>query len=69
MFIKPKQGFKIPVPGRKFFLSEDGEDMPPNTYWKRLLLSGDVEAVQPSAPLKEFKEVKPKSDKSEKLKG
>ena len=28
MFIKPKQGFKIPVPGRKFFLSEDGEICP-----------------------------------------
>lgn len=46
IIVKPKAGLKIRRPDTKAFLSEKGERVPNNTFWKRRLLDGDVEEVK-----------------------
>ncbi len=65
MVLKPKDGLKIPMPGRKKFLDAAGEKVSMSTYWRRLISSGDVLEVKESAP----KESKKKIEKPEKTEG
>lgn len=55
MKLKPKKDSKIPMPGLKRFLAADGESVVLNTYWRRLLKSGDVLEVKEIQPVKELK--------------
>jgi len=53
MRIKPASGLKVRDPISRQFLPDDGADieaiggMPSLPYWRRLLLDGDVEIVEP----------------------
>ncbi len=40
--LKPKVGLKILNPKTKRYLNEDGEQVTIDTYWQRMLNSGDV---------------------------
>jgi hypothetical protein len=53
MFVKPKEGVRVLVPGAKRMMPESGMEVSDtDLYWARRLVQGDVEAVEP-APAKE----------------
>lgn len=53
MFLKPKNGKKIPDPQRGDMLPETGRNIDINQYWQRRLNDDDVEEVKPDKPKKE----------------
>lgn len=56
MFVKPKDGLKIRIPGSKLLLKPEGQAVPDSTFWRRRLADGDVELVKPEASAKPIKE-------------
>ena len=47
LFVKPREGYKIPDPQLRDFLPADGREVPHDVYWLRLLQDGDVTEAQP----------------------
>ena len=50
MYIKPKQGLKIPDPALLDFLPEAGREVEENSYWLRRLRDKDVVKSQSPKP-------------------
>ncbi|MDI2091621.1 DUF2635 domain-containing protein [Commensalibacter oyaizuii] len=46
MFVKPAPGRKVRWPGAMRLLSEQGEEVPQDFYWARLLNTGDIVKVE-----------------------
>lgn len=54
IFVKPKEGAKIPRPENGRMLKPEGEEVDQSTYWRRRASDGDVtvtEVAQPVAPV------------------
>lgn len=74
MFVKPTANpdqpetlHKVRYPdGARTFLSEEGAEVPENTYWLRRLNHGDIEVCDPpKPPAPEAVDEAPPSDKTE----
>lgn len=54
IFVKPKEGSKIPRPESGRMLKPEGEEVDQSTYWRRRAADGDVtvtEVAQAAAPV------------------
>jgi hypothetical protein len=51
LFLVPRAGALIPIPGERRMLAATGERVRVDRYWQRRLAEGDVaESAQPSEP-------------------
>ena len=57
LFVRPQPGMRVPVPAdpgpdhvKARALSEDGELVPDNLYWRRRIADGDVERDESEEP-------------------
>lgn len=48
MFVKPKEGLRVPDPDRGDTLPTDGREVPQTQYWQRRITDGDV--IEADAP-------------------
>lgn len=65
-FLVPRQGLKIPVPGKRRYLAESGERVRVDTYWRRRIEAQDV-TVRPepqAAEVVDKKSTKPSPKES-----
>lgn len=62
-FLVPRQGLKIPVPGKRRYLAESGERMRIDTYWRRRIEAQDVSERAEPAPVEADKKTTKPSPK------